>query len=98
MSQTALARKPRQRTRATPKKPPLRIRTITLSEQDEERLDRVAKDLTDYTGRAVSRSSVLRAFAGLADHKGYQWTLTELAPFVESELATGCAWGYHGWK
>lgn len=37
--------------KSAPAEPPLRPRTSTFSEADQQTLDRFSKDISDYTGR-----------------------------------------------
>jgi hypothetical protein len=55
-------------------------RTSTFSEADQETLDRFSKDISDYTGRTVSGSAVLRALVRYAGQQRYDWVLAHLPP------------------
>jgi hypothetical protein len=56
-------------------------------------LDRLSKDLSDYTGRTVGGSAVIRALLRFAGLQPYHWALSTLAPLVEAEMSAGVLWG-----
>jgi hypothetical protein len=76
-----------------PQKPPLLVRTITLTQTDQATLDRLSKDMSDYTGRTISGSAIVRALIRYASQQPATWALSQLAPFVEQELSIGLLWG-----
>lgn len=75
------------------KKSPLVIHSLALTPADEKILERISNDATDYTGRKISSSAIIRALLRHADQQGYQWTLANLRPLIETELARGVMWG-----
>jgi hypothetical protein len=84
--------KPRGK-KSPPRKLPLLVRTITLTQADQEMLDRLSTDLTDYTGRSISGSAVVRALIRYAGQQPDRWGFTVLSPLVERELSAGVMWG-----
>ena len=84
------------RAKSTPQKtnpPALLIRSLTLSPDTQETLGRLSSDASDYIGRTVSHSAILRALLRYAGTQPYQWLLTDLSPLIEAELASGTLWG-----
>jgi hypothetical protein len=71
----------------------LLVRTIALTRADQDILDRLSTELTDYTGRPISGSAVLRALIRYASQQPDQWDLSELSPLIERELSAGVMWG-----
>jgi hypothetical protein len=84
---------PLRRRQPSPQPPPLQMRMFTVTQDDQATLDRLSKDLRDYSGRAVSASAVLRALVRFAGRQPYQWGLTELSPLIEQEMGAGVLWG-----
>jgi hypothetical protein len=76
-----------------PQKLPLQVRTITLTRADQDTLDQLSTDLTDYTGRSISGSAVVRALIRYAGRQPSQWDLTALSPLIEQEMGAGVLWG-----
>jgi hypothetical protein len=68
-------------------------RSITLTPDVEEILERFSQDAKDYTGRAVGSSAILRALARYADQQGGQWIRSQIFPLIERELSAGVMWG-----
>jgi hypothetical protein len=79
--------------KSPPEKPPLLVSTITITQNDRDTLDRLSKDLTDYTGRTVSSSAIVRALIRHTSLQPYDWVLSELGPLVEQERDAGVLWG-----
>jgi hypothetical protein len=77
----------------SPEKPALVVHSLTLTHADEEILEHLSKDVSDYTGRTISGSAVLRALLRHADRQGYQWFLAQVSPFIEAEMTSGILWG-----
>jgi hypothetical protein len=88
-----MARTPPERKNRLQQSPPLQPRTSTFSEADQETLDRFSKDISDYTGRTVSGSAVLRALVRYAGQQRYDWVLAHLPPLIEQEMTSGRTWG-----
>jgi hypothetical protein len=66
-----------------PQKPLLQVRAITLSRADQDILTRLSKDVSDYTGRTVSGSAIVRALVRYAGQHRYDWGLAYLFPLIE---------------
>jgi hypothetical protein len=79
--------------KSLPQNPPLQVKTITITQADQDTLDRLGRDLTDYTGRAVSGSAIVRALVCYAGQQRYDWGLAYLSPLIEQEMSTGIVWG-----
>jgi hypothetical protein len=60
---------------------------------DEAILTRLAGDASDYIGRRVSGSAIVRALLRFADEQGTVWAREQIFTFVEQEMGTGVAWG-----
>lgn len=76
-----------------PKKEAFVIRSLTLTPEITETLENFASDATDFTGRKVSGSAVVRALLRYAERQGDAWVLSELCPFIEREQTSGVVWG-----
>ena len=76
-----------------PKKQPLLIHSLALTSADKDTLERISSNATDYTGRKVSGSAILRALLRHAEQQGYQWILTNVCPFIDAEISSGVMWG-----
>lgn len=81
------------RAKTKPKKPPLAVRSLTLAADTDETLERVRHDASDFIGRAVSGSAVVRALLRYAEAQGYEWGIENLCPLIEQELKSGVQWG-----
>jgi hypothetical protein len=79
--------------KSPPQKPLLQVRTITLSPDDQVTLDRLSKDVSDYTGRTISGSAIVRVLIRHTGFQPYDWVLSQLAPIVEEEMIAGVQWG-----
>ena len=69
------------------------IRSLTHTYKTEDITRRLAQDATDYIGRTVSNSALIRALIRYADTQGTDWTRYTLFPFIERELESGMVWG-----
>lgn len=49
----------------------------------------VSGEASDYIGRKVSGSAMVRALLRYAEKQEYQWVLAQLCPMVEEELSQG---------
>lgn len=85
--------KPAARKNEEAKLSALLIRSLTLTPDTSETLERLSMDASDYIGRAVSGSAILRALLRYAAQQPYQWLLSDLSPLIEAELASGRMWG-----
>ena len=83
---------------ASTKKPPppapptLTLHAFKLTNPDAEILENLAKDLSDRTGRAASRSAALRALIRVSE--AFDGPLLErLADAMAEEFQMGVRWG-----
>ncbi len=81
------------RAKTTPKRQPLVIRSLTLTHDADETLQRLSKDASDYIGRAVSGSAVVRALLRHVAQQPVSWVTARIFPLVEKELNSGVMWG-----
>jgi len=81
------------RAKKTPSKQPLAIHSITLTPPDAETLQQLGQEATDYIGRTVSASAIVRVLVRYAGQQGEAWARERLFPFVEQELNAGVRWG-----
>ncbi len=82
-----------ERAKTKLKKEPFVIRSLTLAADTNETLERVSQEATDYTGRKVSGSAVVRALLRYAEAQGYEWGIAHLCPLIETEFSSGRVWG-----
>jgi len=82
---------PREKTKQ--EKERFAIRSLALAPDTDEVLARLSQDATDYTGRKVSGSAVVRALLRYADAQGYEWGIANLCPLIENEMSGGVLWG-----
>ena len=85
-------------TKTKAKKPPAPklISSLALTEDDKKALDSVAQDASDFTGRTVSGSALVRALIRHAKGQGTDWRRSTLFPLIETELTRGTSWGGKG--
>ena len=74
---------------------PLQPTGVTLTPTEVATLDRLAKEQSDFIGRTISRSTVLRALVRLAEVKIRP---LELRNAIEEELQQGRKWGQDSTK
>ena len=74
-------------------KPAFVVHSLTLTRVDEEILEQLSRDISDYTGRKISGSAILRALLRYTNQQGYQWLLSQVSPFIEAEISSGIVWG-----
>ena len=74
-------------------KPKIHVQSMALTPETEKTLQRLRGEATDYIGRKVSGSAMVRALLRFADKQEYQWVLSQLCPIVEEELSQGVIWG-----
>ena len=88
--------RPTRKKAATPETPaPLNSVGVSLSHAEVATLDRLAKEQSDFIGRTISRSTVLRALVRLAETKIRP---LELRNAIEEELQQGRKWGQDSTK
>jgi hypothetical protein len=82
------------RTRPAPKKAKLEftIRSYSLTPDTKDILHRLTSDASDYIGRAVSNSAIVRALLRQVDKQGPPGA-DALFVLVEKELKAGVRWG-----
>jgi hypothetical protein len=73
-------------------RPPLSIHSVTLSAQESVILDRLSREATDFLGRSISGSAVIRALLRRIDKQGPS-AADDLCFEVERELQAGVLWG-----
>jgi hypothetical protein len=74
-------------------KPAFVTHSLTLTRADEDILEHLSSDVSDYTGRKISGSAILRALLRYTNQQGYQWLLSQVSPFIEAEISSGVVWG-----
>jgi hypothetical protein len=85
-------------TMARAKKPPVEergamaVHTFTLTEDVVEMLQRLSSDATDFIGRTVSVSAIVRALVRQIDQQGPA-AADALFILVEKEMKSGRIWG-----
>jgi hypothetical protein len=96
---TPSPKKPKPKSRdINPKKPAVEksafvVHSLTLTQADEAILQNLSRDVSDYTGRKISGSAILRALLRYTDQQGYPWLLSQVSPFIEAEISSGVVWG-----
>lgn len=73
-------------------RPPLSIHSVTLSAAEAVILDRLSREATDFLGRSISGSAVIRALLRRIDKQGPS-AADDLSFEVERELKAGVLWG-----
>ena len=73
--------------------PSFLIRTLSLTPEDLQTLDRIAQEASDYIGWTVSGSAIMRGLLRHADQQGRGWIREQLAPLIEDEIQRGTVWG-----
>jgi hypothetical protein len=76
-----------------PSKPPLAIRTFSLTTKNDSLLSEIAGTASDSLGWTVSSSAIVRALLEFAGEQGSDWLTQEIISRVEKEIATGRVWG-----
>jgi hypothetical protein len=76
-----------------PPKEPLHISSLSLTPASEAILKRLSQDASDFIGRSVSNSAVVRALAIYAGQQSSEWIRETLFPLIEKEIETGTRWG-----
>jgi len=81
------------RAKTKPKRQPLVIRSLTLTHDADETLQRLSRDASDSLGWTVSSSAIVRALLRYVAQQPPAWALSHLFPLVEREIASGMVWG-----
>ena len=71
---------------------PLAVHTVTLTPDVVEVLQRLSRDASDFLGRTVSSSAIVRALVRQIDHQGPP-AMDALFLVVEQEMKDGRLWG-----
>jgi hypothetical protein len=71
----------------------LLVRTCTLARQDEMILEQLSGDASDYVGRKVSGSAIMRSLLRFAAGQGAVWQREHIFSRVEHEMTGGTTWG-----
>jgi len=74
------------------KKPEFSIHTITLTPDVVEALKRLSQEATDFLGRSISNSAIIRALVRQVEKQGPP-AIDALFLEVERELKAGVMWG-----
>jgi hypothetical protein len=74
-------------------KPALYVHTMTLTMADKKILQQLGAEATDYIGRTVSGSAIIRVLLRYAKEQKEPWVVTQLCPLIEQELNAGVMWG-----
>ena len=81
------------RAKTKPKRRPLVIRSLTLTHDADETLQRLSQNASDYLGWTVSSSAMVRALLRYVAQHPPAWAPSHLFPLVEREIASGIVWG-----
>lgn len=81
------------RPKKLPPKEPLLIRSLTHTPTTEAIVKQLSQDATDFIGRPISSSAMLRALLRYVDQQDDTWRREQLFPFVEKEISSGLLWG-----
>lgn len=73
--------------------PSFTIRSLSITTEDTQILDRIAQDASDYLGWTISGSAVVRALLRHATGQDELWVREQLFPFIENEIQRGTVWG-----
>jgi hypothetical protein len=69
------------------------VRSLTLTLEVDAALQDLAQDATDFVGRSISASAVVRGLIGYAARQNPEWIRNEVFSFIEQELKAGVLWG-----
>ncbi len=81
------------RSKPTPKKQPLVVRSLTLTQEADTTLQQLGQEATDALGWTVGRSAVARALLLYVAQQPPAWASATLHPLIEREIAGGMVWG-----
>lgn len=81
------------RPKSKPLKPPLVVRSHTLTQETDDTLHRLNQDASDALGWTVGSSAVIRALLRYVAQQPSSWVSTTLHPLIEQEIASGIFWG-----
>ena len=83
---------PRTKKTAEEETPQFSIHTVTLSTEESVILRRLSQDATDFLGRSISSSAIVRAVLRQIEKQGPS-AADDLFFEVERELKAGVGWG-----
>jgi hypothetical protein len=72
--------------------PPLAVHTVTLTPDVVTTLQRLSRDASDFLGRTVSSSAIVRALVRQIDQQGPP-AMDALFLLIEKEMQGGRLWG-----
>ena len=75
-----------------PIEPPV-IHFLTMTPTTAKTLQRLSAAASDYIGRTVSESAIVRALLRHIEQYPASWVQARIFPFVEKELESGVVWG-----
>jgi hypothetical protein len=78
--------------KTNPSQPPLLIRSHSLTQQEDTLLQHLSRDASDFLGRSISSSAVIRALIRQVVKQGPA-AADALFLEVERELNAGVMWG-----
>ena len=76
----------------SPAHPPLAVHTVTLAADVVTILLRLSDEASDFLGRSVSSSAIVRALVRQVEKRG-SWATESLFLEVEQEMKDGRLWG-----
>jgi hypothetical protein len=81
--------------RTSRKAPKLTVHPValTLTPAAHDTVQRLGQEASDFVGRTIGGSAVIRALLAWVDRQGGTWVAEQIFPLVEQELATGFKWG-----
>jgi hypothetical protein len=82
---------PTRKKRAPAAPLPLTVTAIALTAAERATLDRLAQEQSDFLGRKISRSTLVRALIRFAERN---IVALELRAYIEVELKQGRKWGH----
>lgn len=78
--------------RSIKKKPSLTIHSVSLASDTEKILAQLSSDASDFIGRSISASAIMRALLRYVDQQGSP-TADAVFTLIEKELRRGVMWG-----
>jgi hypothetical protein len=81
------------RTKKEVLKESLKVVSVKLTPTLEKTLQQLGQEASDRLGWTVSGSAILRALVSYAGQQPGSWTVSELLPLIEQEIALGRVWG-----
>jgi hypothetical protein len=75
------------------KKARVSVHSLALARDTEETLERLSGEASDFIGRKVSGSAVVRALLRHVERENSSWVTAQIFSLVEAELSSGVTWG-----